>query len=114
MDVSVSRVEWRVQPSDAEHVDLTLVVDGGSTKLGSIEATPETCAMLRAAAKVTEMLCGTDSFVATVQPAEPGQLGEMGELVVTHAGREVKEIPIGPSIAITVAPYQIPETRVAN
>jgi len=98
MDVSVSTVEWRAEASDAEHVDVKIVVDGMVTKLGSVEATPETCALRRAAANVTELLCGSDSFVANVQP---------GELVVTH-GRDEKRLPIGPSVAITVAPYRMP------
>jgi hypothetical protein len=99
MDVSVSMVEWTAKPSDPDHVDVAIVVDGGVNKLGNVEATPETCAIRSAAAKVTELLCGTDSFVAEV--------GD-GELVITH-GRDVKHLPIGPSIAITVAPYRIPE-----
>ena len=98
MDVSVSTVEWRAEASDAEHVDVKIVVDGMVTKLGSVEATPETCALRSAAAKVTELLCGNDSFVANVEP---------GELVVTH-GRTEKRLPIGPSVAITVAPYRMP------
>jgi hypothetical protein len=98
MDVSVSTVEWRAEASDAEHVDVKIVVDGIVSKLGSVEATPETCALRSAAAKVTELLCGTDSFVANVEP---------GELVVTH-GREEKRLSIGPSVAITVAPYRMP------
>ena len=98
MRVSVSTVEWRAEASDAEHVDVKIVVDGMVTKLGSVEATPETCALRSAAAKVTELLCGNDSFVANVEPSE---------LVVTH-GREEKRLPIGPSVAITVAPYRMP------
>ena len=101
MDVTVSRVEWRAKASDAEHVDVVIVVDGMATKLGSVEATPETCAMRSAAAKTTEFICGNnDSFVANVVE---------GELVVTH-GRDEKRIPIAPSIAISVAPYQMPIT----
>ncbi len=104
MDVSVSNVEWRVQVADATHVELELVVDGGVNKLGAIEATPETCAIRAAAAKVTELVCNAEDFVAEVQP---------GELVVTEvvgkSQRELKRIPIGPSIAIVVAPYRIPE-----
>lgn len=104
MDVVVSNVEWRVQASDAEHVEISLVVDGGVTKLGSVEATPEQCAMRAAAAKVTELLCGSEDLVAALEP---------GELVVTElvgkSQRELRRIPIGPSIAIIVAPYRIPE-----
>jgi hypothetical protein len=104
MDVVVSNVEWRVQASDAEHVEVSLVVDGGVTKLGSVEATPEQCAMRAAAAKVTELLCGSEDLVAALEP---------GELVVTElvgkSQRELRRIPIGPSIAIIVAPYRIPE-----
>jgi hypothetical protein len=104
MDVVVSNVEWRVQASDAEHVEVSLVVDGGVTKLGSVEATPEQCAMRAAAAKVTELLCGSEDLVAALEP---------GELVVTelvgNSQRELRRIPIGPSIAIIVAPYRIPE-----
>jgi hypothetical protein len=99
MDVSVSTVEWTAKASDPEHVDVAIVVDGGVNKLGNVEATPETCAIRSAAAKVTELLCGVDSFVAEVEP---------GELVITHR-REAKHVPIGPSIAITIAPYRIPE-----
>jgi hypothetical protein len=104
MDVVVSNVEWRVQASDAEHVEVSLVVDGGVTKLGSVEATPEQCAMRAAAAKVTELLCGSEDLVAALEP---------GELVVTElvgkSQRELRRIPVGPSIAIIVAPYRIPE-----
>lgn len=104
MDVVVSNVEWRVQASDADHVDVVLVVDGGVNKLGSVEATPEFCAIRAAAAKVTALMCGAEEFVAELQP---------GELVVTElvgkSQRELKRIPIGPSIAIIVAPYRIPE-----
>jgi hypothetical protein len=98
MNVSISTVEWRAEANDAEHVDVKIVVDGMVTKLGSVEATPETCALRSAAAKVTELLCGTDSFVANV---------EVGELVVVHGG-DTKRLPIGPSVAITVAPYRMP------
>ena len=98
MDVSVSTVEWRAEASDADHVDVKIVVDGMVTKLASVEATPETCALRSAAAKLTELLCGNDSFVATVEP---------GELVVMH-GHVEKRLPIGPSVAITVAPYRMP------
>lgn len=104
MDVVVSNVEWRVQASDAEHVEVSLVVDGGVTKLGSVEATPEQCAMRAAAAKVTELQCGSEDLVAALEP---------GELVVTElvgkSQRELRRIPTGPSIAIIVAPYRIPE-----
>lgn|GEM_PF-2966327 len=104
MDVVVSNVEWRVQASDAEHVEVALVVDGGVNKLGSVEATPELCAIRAAAAKVTALMCGSEEFVAELQP---------GELVVTElvgrSQRELKRISIGPSIAIIVAPYRIPE-----
>lgn len=98
MNVSVSTVEWRAEASDADHVDVKIVVDGMVTKLASVEATPETCALRSAAAKVTELLCGTDSFVANVEP---------GELVVVH-GSKTQRLPIGPSVAITVAPYRMP------
>ncbi len=104
MDVVVSNVEWRVQATDAEHVEVTLVVDGGVNKLGSVEATPELCAIRAAAAKITDLMCGSEEFVAELQP---------GELVVTElvgkSQRELTRIPIGPSIAIIVAPYRIPE-----
>jgi hypothetical protein len=99
MDVSMSTVEWRIVPTDTEHVDVKLVVDGMVNPLGSVAATPETCAIRSAAAKVTEMLCGDATFVATVQP---------GELVVTRNDRETQRIPIGPSVAISVAPYRMP------
>ncbi|CAN5699021.1 hypothetical protein BH11MYX1_BH11MYX1_57250 [soil metagenome] len=104
MNVVVSNVEWRVHASDAEHVEVELVVDGGVTKLGSAEATPELCAMRAAAAKVTELECGAEDFVAELQP---------GELVVTElvgkSQRGLRRIPIGTSIAIIVARYRIPE-----
>jgi len=99
MDVSVSTVEWRIEPTDGGHVDVKLVVDGMVNPLGSVAATPETCAIRSAAAKVTEMLCGDASFLATVEP---------GELVVKRDDRETRRIPIGPSVAITVAPYRMP------
>ena len=98
MDVSVSKVEWRAEPSDAEHVDVVIIVDGQTTKLGSVEATPETCALRSAAPKTTELICGSESFVANVVE---------GELVVTNGSSE-KRIPIGPSVAISVAPYRMP------
>jgi hypothetical protein len=98
MDVSVSTVEWTTKASDPDHVDVAIVVDSAVNKLGNVEATPETCAIRSAAATVTELLCGNDSFVAEVAP---------GELVITH-GREAKHVLIGPSIAITVAPYRMP------
>lgn len=97
----MSTVEWRIEPTDAGHVDVKLVVDGMVNPLGSVAATPESCAIRSAAAKVTEMLCGDASFLATVEP---------GELVVKRDDRETKRIPIGPSVAITVAPYRMPET----
>jgi hypothetical protein len=104
MGVVVSNVEWRVQASDADHVEVALVVDGGVTKLGVVEATPELCAIRVAAAKVTELLCGSEELVAEVQP---------GELVVTQlVGQRphvLARIAIGPSIAIIVAPYRIPD-----
>jgi hypothetical protein len=103
MDVSVTTVEWRIVPTDGDHVDVKLVVDGMVNPLGSVAATPETCAIRSAAAKLTEMLCGDATFVATVEP---------GELVVTRDDREAKRIPIGPSVAISVAPYRMPVTPV--
>ena len=39
-----------------------------STKLGSVDATPETCAIRSAAAKMTEFLCGDESFDANLEP----------------------------------------------
>lgn len=99
LDVSMSLVEWRIVPTDDQHVDVKLVVDGMVNPLGSVAATPETCAIRSAAAKVTEMLCGDSSFLATVEP---------GELVIKRDDRETRRIPIGPSVAISVAPYRMP------
>ncbi|HET9989511.1 MAG TPA: hypothetical protein VFQ65_13360 [Kofleriaceae bacterium] len=98
-DVSVSTVEWRAPASDAEHVDVEIVVDGTVAKLGSVAATPENCAIRSAAAKTTELLCGDETFDANLEP---------GYLVILRGGREVRRVEIGPSVAISVAPYQIP------
>jgi hypothetical protein len=102
-DVSVSLVEWRAHAADAEHVALELVVDGGVTKLGTIDGTPESCAIGSAAPKQTELVCGNEAFVAEVAP---------GELVVTEVigaqRRDSARIPIGPSVAINVAPLRLP------
>jgi len=101
MNVEVSRVEWRVKPADtAGTIAVALVVDGQVTKLGEIEGTPETCAMRRAEATATELLCGSDGDFSA-------ELVEH-ELVVRDATREVARIPVGPSVALTVAPYEIP------
>ena len=97
-DVSVSTVEWRAPASDAEHVDVELVVDGNVAKLGSVAATPDNCAIRSAAAKTTELLCGDETFDANLEP---------GYLVITRDGREVRRVEIGASIAISVAPYRI-------
>jgi hypothetical protein len=99
MDVSVSLVEWRAPASDAEHVDVEIVVDGQVAKLGSVAATPETCAIRSAAAKTTELVCGDETFDANLEP---------GYLVITRGAREVRRMEVGPSVAISVAPYQIP------
>jgi hypothetical protein len=99
MDVSVSLVEWRAPASDPEHVDVEIVVDGQVAKLGSVAATPETCAIRSAAAKTTELVCGDETFDANLEP---------GYLVIARGKREVRRIEIGVSVAISVAPYQIP------
>jgi hypothetical protein len=99
MNVSISHVEWRAPASDPEHVDVEIVVDGNIAKLGSVAATPDTCAIRSAAAKTTELLCGDETFDANLEP---------GYLVITRGAREVRRVEIGPSVAISVAPYQIP------
>jgi hypothetical protein len=99
MNVSVSLVEWRAPASDPQHVDVEIVVDGMVAKLGSVEATPETCAIRSAAAKTTELVCGDETFDANLEP---------GYLVITRGSREVRRMEIGASVAISVAPYQIP------
>jgi hypothetical protein len=101
MNVRLSVVEWRAPASDPQHVDVEIVVDGVIAKLGSVEATPETCAIRSAAAKTTELVCGDSTFDANLEP---------GYLVVTRAGtREVRRMEIGDAVAISVAPYRIPE-----
>jgi hypothetical protein len=99
MNVSMAVVEWRAPASDAYHVDVEIVVDGTVAKLGSVAATPETCAIRSAAAKTTELVCGDETFDANLEP---------GYLVITRGAREVRRIEIGSSVAISVAPYQIP------
>jgi len=99
MNVSVSTVEWRAPIGDPGIVDVEIVVDGNITKLGSIAATPENCAIRTAAAKTTEFLCADSTFDANLEP---------GYVVVSRDGREVRRIEIGSSVAISVAPYQIP------
>jgi len=99
MNVNVSLVEWRAPASDPAHVDVEIVVDGVVAKLASVEATPETCAIRSAAAKTTELVCGDQTFDANLEP---------GYLVIQRGGREVRRMEIGNSVAISVAPYQIP------
>lgn len=99
----MSTVEWRVQPVDAG-VTVALIVDGASNNLGVVDAAPETCAIRSAAATVTELLCGNDQFEATVHT----EAGSPGTLVVTHNDQPTVTIPIGPSVAIKVAPYRMP------
>jgi hypothetical protein len=108
MDVAVSTVEWRAKPGDPGQVEISIVVDGYANKVGTIEGTPESCAMRRAEAKATELVCGRgESFAAELEP---------GELVVTRTWmteqgpmqREVKRVPTGPSQALTVSPYALP------
>ncbi|MEO6776325.1 MAG: hypothetical protein ABI467_25490 [Kofleriaceae bacterium] len=99
LNVIVSRVEWRAPPSDPDHVDVEIVVDGAVAKLGSVAATPETCAIRTAAAKTTELLCGDQTFDANLEP---------GYLVITRDGREVRRLEVGSAIAISIEPYRIP------
>ena len=99
MNVSVSTVEWRAPIGDPGYVDVEIVVDGTVAKLGSIATTPENCAIRSAAAKATEFLCGDSTFDANLEP---------GYVVILRDGKEVRRIEIGSSVAISVAPYQIP------
>lgn len=105
MNVVVTNVDWRIESSDPAHVDVKLYIDGTENSLGSVAATPETCAIRSAASTVTEMICGDQSFVATLATGQPGAANE---LVITHGSRELRRIPIGPSVALSVAPYRMP------
>jgi hypothetical protein len=105
MDVSMSTVEWRVKPGDAGRIDVALVVDGQVNKLGELDGTPEECAIRRAEATATELVCSGGDFSAELVEHE---------LVVRDAARELKRIPVGPSVAITVAPYALPQAQPAN
>jgi hypothetical protein len=99
MHVSVSLVEWRAPVGDPGYIDVEIVVDGLIAKLASIATTPDNCAIRTAAAKATEFLCGDSTFDANLEP---------GYLVILRDGREVRRIEIGNSVAISIAPYQIP------
>ncbi|HEY0255311.1 MAG TPA: hypothetical protein VGC41_27470, partial [Kofleriaceae bacterium] len=95
--------EWRVQKVESG-VAVSIVVDGQVNALGVVDASPETCAIRSAAATVTELLCGNAQFEATIHTEQ----GEAGQLIVTHDDTQTAAIPIGPSVAIKVAPYRMP------
>jgi len=98
MNVSMSTVEWRVKPADAGKIAVALVVDGQVNKLGELDGAPEECAIRRADSTATELVCAGGDFAAELVEHE---------LVVRDAAREVVRIPVGPSVAISVAPYRI-------
>ena len=100
--VQVSTVEWRAvgETEDAAKVDIALVVDGQKTALGALDGTVETCAIARAEATATELVCGRNQHFAA-------EIVEH-ELVVNDGRHEIKRIPIGPSVAISVAPLALP------
>jgi hypothetical protein len=119
MDVSMSRVAWRVKPTDPGKIEVALVVDGQVTTLGELDGEPEACAMRRAEATATELVCGADGdFVAelvTGSSTSSGVVEDLAaptgtahELIVRAGTREVARIPVGPSVAISVAPYALP------
>lgn len=99
MNVVMSSVEWRVRPGDGGKIDVALVVDGQVNKLDELDGTPETCAIRRAEPTATELVCADAAFTAELVDHE---------LVVRDATRELRRIPVGPSVAISVAPYAIP------
>jgi hypothetical protein len=106
MAVSMSTVEWRAKASDDPgKVDVTLVVDGQKHALGAVDGTVETCAIRKAEATATELVCGTSTLLAAELRADD-ELGHV--LAVGDGTRQLVVIPIGPSVAISVAPYAMP------
>lgn len=101
MNVVMSSVEWRVRPGDDGAMNVVLVVDGQVNKLAELDGTPETCAIRRAEPTATELVCADADFSAELVDHE---------LVVRDATRELRRIPVGPSVAISVAPYALPAT----
>ena len=112
LDVSMSTVEWRAKASDDPgRVEVTLVVDGQKNALGAVDGTVETCAIRKADSTATELVCGATTLLAAELRADP----EMGHVLVVGDGtRQIKIIPIGPSVAISVAPYAMPVAPAAN
>lgn len=90
-------VEWKVVQGEAHQVDVSLVVEGSSIAVGSLDAatadeagTPNTCALRAASPQRTEIVCGEGNAYAA-------ELGE-GEIVIwsiaEDARREVKRVPV--------------------
>ncbi len=99
MNVVMSSVEWRVRPGDDGKMTVALVVDGQVNKLAELDGAPETCAIRRAEATATALVCAEAEFSAELVDHE---------LVVRDATHELRRIPVGPSVAISVAPYALP------
>ena len=104
LGVNVVSVEWRTKPGDAGKVEVELRVDRNANALGTLDAeTVATCAVRRADASGTELTCGGTS--APYFAAELAGEDLVVSLVDGRARREVKRIPLGPSIVLSVVPY---------
>ena len=98
-EVMIATLEWRAKPADADHVAVTLVVDGGAHELGTLAGSPELCALARADAEGSQLVCAERTYFTVI-------LVE-GVLRVSDASHEVARIPVGP-VALSVAPYRMP------
>jgi hypothetical protein len=71
-------VEWKVEQGEGNSVNVSLVVDGRSIAIGSLDAatddeagTPATCALRAASPRRTEIVCGdANGYVADLVESE--------------------------------------------
>jgi hypothetical protein len=102
--IEIINVEWRVRVADAgsgaePHVAVALVVDGRVHELGTLDGTPELCALRRADVQGTDILCANGTYYAAAL--------ERDKLVVRDASHVVEQMYAG-TAQLIVAPYRMP------
>jgi hypothetical protein len=97
--IEIMHVEWRARVADADHVAIAFVVDGGVHELGTLDGTPESCALRRADVRGTDIVCANGTFFAAAI--------EQDKLVVRDASHVVAQLFAG-NAQLIVAPYRLP------
>lgn len=90
-------IEWKVEQGDGNLVNVTLVVDGTSLAIGTLDAateheagTPATCALRAASPRRTELVCGdVNAFSADLVGNELLVMS-----IANEQRTEVKRVPV--------------------